>query len=218
MPEPNPYRPLLTNYPGRLFPLEDWEKERSAISAVAAGYQQICCELGSGSGGYLLECARQNPQTAYFGFELRYKRAVRTLQKAQNKDIENAFVIRTRAESISEFFGAASLDAIVVNFPDPWAKKRWKKHRMLNVDFLLELAHLLKPGGVLLHKTDHKEYFESFVEMLEALDCFELSELNRDLYQSDYLAGNIQTEFEKLFVHKGMPIYYAKLTKRTGDE
>ena len=73
---------------------------------------------------------------------------------------------------------------------------------------LNQLPQVLQPTGKVLVKTDHREYFMTFVEELEADSRFRIIEYSLDLYQSEYAENSIPTEFERLFRRQGLPIHY----------
>jgi tRNA (guanine-N7-)-methyltransferase len=210
----NPYQRILGNFPGRLFTLSDSQCDIEAIRNIINQHQFAICEFGSGSGKHAIGLAKENPEAAVIGFELRFKRSVRTIQKADKEDLRNVYVLRTKAEQFPEIFPKKSLDAVYVNFPDPWAKKRQRKHRLLSENFFNTLAEFMKDHGVFYFKTDHQEYFESVLEILKDNKAFELDAHTHDLYQSEHLPGNIDTEFENLFYHQGLPIHYLRAKLR----
>lgn len=170
-------------------------------------------EIGSGSGKHLINRAVNDPEGCYIGFELRYKRAFRTAEKAQQLQLNNLMVIRTSAAIIDSFFPPDSVEGFYVNFPDPWEKKHWKKHRIINTDYLSIVHRLLKPGGFFSYKTDHREYFRSSVELFQQLDLFDLKAVTEDLHASPHQAGNVYSEFEELFISKGLSPCYLLASK-----
>ena len=105
----------------------------------------------------------------------------------------------------------ASIDRVFVLFSDPWPKKRQRKHRLLSQAFFDELVHFLKPGSAFYFKTDHSEYFESVFELLQNDGKYVIEAVTRDLYSSEFLEGNIETEFESLFHHQGIKINFLKI-------
>ena len=52
----------------------------------------------------------------------------------------------------------ACADCVHVLFPDPWPKRRHKNRRMVDHEFLVEVARLLKAGGRLRLVTDDPDY------------------------------------------------------------
>lgn len=210
----NPYRGRAAEFPGRLFNFPEGEADIN-ISEQLGRFGKTYLEFGSGSGGHLIERALLQPDAGFWGFELRFKRAVRTVEKSQVRGAENVFVLRTKAESAGNFFPERSISGIYVNFADPWAKQKQHKHRLMN-EQLLDSAHrLLLPEGFLSVKTDHEEYFDYFLERAERDDRFSVQEFSRDLHKSDYVSDNVMTEFEKLFTSKDMPVFYVRLSQRS---
>jgi tRNA (guanine-N7-)-methyltransferase len=212
---PNIYRSLINNFPNQLITFDDPGLDIELVKSFSRE-GEIYCEIGSGSGGHLIALAKKNPSAKFFGFELRYKRAYRTIEKALKENVNNVFILRTDAELLSSIFSENSLNGIFVNFPDPWAKRKQQKHRLLNSEFLHKCSVLLKsPYGFISVKTDHQEYFESFRELIKQNNAFRVLEETIDLYNSHYLSSNIVTEFEQLFRSKHIPICYIKLLINT---
>lgn len=185
----------------------------NTIRSYTESYENIFLEFGSGSGRHLIEHAKRNCTAAYVGFELRYKRAFRTAEKAQKQSLINLFVMRTSAFLAPEIFPPASIAGIYVNFPDPWDKKKWHKHRLLNSSFLLKIHALLKIGGFLSYKSDHEEYFHATRALIEHSGLFTITECTTDLHNSEFAATNILTEFENLFISKGLPTFQLKASR-----
>jgi tRNA (guanine-N7-)-methyltransferase len=52
----------------------------------------------------------------------------------------------------------ASLDLVYILFPDPWPKARHHKRRLIQAEFLSELARVLKPGADVRFATDWANY------------------------------------------------------------
>jgi len=184
-------------------PQEEFESFRE-------GDHPLVLDLGCGAGNFLRDSALKFPEERFIGFELRYKRLVLGARKMKKWGISNVRLSKMRAENLGKWIGLETLDRVHVNFPDPWPKKRHRKHRMIQAPFLADLQKLLKQTGVFQFKTDHKEYFESVVELLKETSYFEVVELSWDLHHSEYKDENIYTEFERLFLNKGMPVYHLK--------
>lgn len=206
----NPYIRILDTFPGRLFTFADEAGDTQKVLSTLSNYDSVICEFGSGSGKHAIELARGHPTAAVLGFELRFKRSVKTIEKAKKAGVENLFVLRTKAERFSEIVPKKSLNSVYVNFPDPWAKKRQRKHRLLSEAFFANLSLYLKADGAFYFKTDHREYFNSVTAILENSSQFRIDDFTHDLYSSPYLEGSIDTEFENLFFHQGLPINYLR--------
>ena len=209
----NPYRSRAQRFPGRIFELDINESERTKLISLVSESPGCFVELGSGSGKHLLQLAKTNPQKNCFGFELRYKRAVRTIEKGERDAIANAFVVRGNARLMAELFPPRSIDGIFVNFPDPWAKPKQWKHRLLS-PWLLDVANtVLTEGGCISVKTDHEEMFGTFLDFVEQDSRYRVVTRTEDLARCPREEVHIMTEFETLFRSQGLPIRYARLAR-----
>ena len=185
---------------------EEW----ALLDSRAAKFSKLFLEIGSGSGGHLIESARRDPTSLYVGIELRFKRAFRTVEKAENQAVGNILVIRTNAKIVTSFFAEQSLDGIFINFPDPWDKRRWHKHRLLNESYLRTLLSLLKPGGFFSYKSDHEGYFREILALAKSIPEFSVEAVTEDLHQSQYAEENVLTEFEQLFMSQKLKAFFMR--------
>ena len=209
----NPYRDLSLSYPGRIFCFDRSAGDRALLTRVQSSSAPQILEFGSGSGNHLLQLAERSPDAQCYGFELRYKRAVRTIQKADKEGRDNVFVLLTDARSAGEYFAQGSVSQIYVNFPDPWSKLKRRKHRLLTENLLGLAASLLTADGTLAVKTDHREYFFSFLEVAKNFNGFKIAEQSEDLHSTKKPEEIIRSEFEELFCSQGLPIYYVQIRR-----
>jgi tRNA (guanine-N7-)-methyltransferase len=182
------------------------------IADHIARFDECFLEFGSGSGGHLIELAATNPNALCIGCELRYKRAFRTAEKAIGQGLSNLLVLRMDARTVPALFPTASVDRVYMNFPDPWEKLRWRKHRMASEPLFKSVSSLLKPDGVFRHKTDHGDLHHELMKILPS-SGLTITKTSSDLYNSEWLPGNIPSEFERLFLSQGLPIFFLEAAK-----
>lgn len=212
----NPYVKLVETIPDRILVNSTDQVEEEAvkkIQSICKLYPQLAVELGSGSGSHLAANAHAAPHKAFFGIELRYKRAYKSASRAVNEKLLNLYILRTRAQLLKSYFPANSLNEIYMNFPDPWDKLRWHKNRMASEFFFEDAQQLLKTNGFFSFKTDHEGLYRETKNIILKNSSFIITEETEDLYSSEFVTKNIQTEFEKLFVSKKMQIFYLKAEK-----
>ena len=100
-----------------------------------------------------------------------------------------------------------AVDAVYVNFCDPWSKKGHTKRRLTYIEFLKMYSRVLKPDGKLYFKTDNRPLFDFAVEQLEPAGWRAL-EITYDLHHDEkMMQGNIMTEYEEKFSSIGNPIH-----------
>lgn len=135
--------------------------------------EEICLEIGFGSGDHLAGQALNNPRRGYIGAEV-FQNGVANLLtlitgiKEGTNLPEKITLLPGRVDNIRVYdddirllfarLPNAFLDRIYLLFPDPWPKKRHASRRFVNPENLKELARILKPGGILRIATDHKIY------------------------------------------------------------
>ena len=206
----NQYVSLVRTIPHFLISEEDGltAQQQEQLESALCGASSISLDLGCGSGAHLIELARLRPAVLHIGVELRYKRAFRAAQKAQQLGLNNVLIYRGPAQNFMQASASRCFDSAYVNFPDPWSKRRWLKHRMLTAQFLKVLAQRLTPDGSFYYKTDHAEYFADTLRTIRQSGLFRIVRLSRNLHAEHGDFPNIESEFEKLFKYKQMPVHY----------
>lgn len=162
-------------------------------------------ELGCGKGKFCCQTAIDNPDVLYVAIERDSSVILAAIEKAHNLEIPNLFFIRCDIKEIEELFDADEVSRIYINFCDPWNRRKKPKRRLTYRDFLEKYKILLKDGGQIRFKTDNDDLFDFSLEEFEYCG-FTLSELTRDLHNSEYEVNNVRTEFEQKFADEGIPI------------
>ncbi len=201
----NPYIKRIYDYPCVLIPHPTMESFSKQWQPIVSNQRKVHVEIGCGSGRYLIQLAKNNPQDAFLGLELRLKRLVLAARKIERDQIINVLLMRERGEYLDDYFTTASIDVMHVNFPDPWSKEKRRKHRVLSEPFLEMMHCLFKQNGELHFKTDHLEYFSTVTDIINSSGLFRIADSTLDLHNSLLNKSNIYTEFELLFKSKGNP-------------
>ena len=127
-------------------------------------------EIGFGNGAVLASLAAAEPQQDFIGIEVYRPGVGRLLAQAAREGLDNLRVSDVDAVTLlRERFADASLDRILVFFPDPWPKKRQQKRRLIQPPFIALLHSKLKPGGQLYLATDWQNYAEQMLAVMEAV-------------------------------------------------
>ena len=131
-------------------------------------------DIGSASGEFLFDLALDNSNWNYLGIEIR-ERLVKTAKlKVKHKKIQNLYFVFGNAfnilNDVQSKFIFKNVKSISFNFPDPWFKKRHKKRRIIQPEFVNILSNLLQKGSLIFIKTDVKNLFDH-------MDCTILSNL-----------------------------------------
>ena len=98
-------------------------------------------------------------------------------------------------EAVSGQLAAGAFAAVNVFFPDPWPKKRHHKRRLLQPDFVREVARVLEPGGLFHVATDWADYARHTREVMEQSP--EFAAVPAQELTTDRLAFRPPTKFER---------------------
>ncbi len=170
-------------------------------------------EIGPGSGESFVRLAQNNKNRLFLGIELKYKPLVQSTRKLKACECQNARLIRYNARLVSHIFAKNELNNIYIHFPDPWPKTRHVKHRLVKPDFLETLHGLQNKNSFIEIKTDHKSYCKEIKAFFQD-SPYQLAECSSYQQETfDQKKNNFMTNFERLFLKKGMNIYYLKYFK-----
>ena len=178
----------------------------------------VFLEIGAGKGGFAAKMAKRHKDVCYLAMERVSDCVVLGAEGAKNMEggaPDNLKFIIDTADNLTKIFGASSIDAIFLNFSDPWSKKGYAKRRLTHRRYLAVYMNLLKDGGKLRFKTDNDGLFDFSLEEIEAVGL-NLDKMTRDLHASEYNEGNIMTEYETAFSSKGVKINMLEVTKPEG--
>lgn len=126
-------------------------------------------EIGFGNGDVMISAASTQPDINVLGVEVHSAGVGHALLGIEQRKLSNARIIQHDAiEVLETMLPAASIDKVLLLFPDPWHKKRHHKRRIVQSDFLNGVARVLRKNGVLHCATDWAEYGEWMLEHLEA--------------------------------------------------
>ena len=191
---------------------ESVDSYRGKWSEFFRNDNDIYLEIGCGSGNFTVKNAQKFKDRNYIALELRFKRLVLAAKKSKKRNLNNILFIRKRAETILDFIGKNEITGVYVNFPDPWEGEERK--RVISEDLFSRLDIILKTGGKLFFKTDHEQYYEDVLELVNNIDNYKVIYRTKDLHNSEKSEENIRTEFEEMFLSKhNMNIKYIEIEK-----
>ena len=139
----------------------DWSGGRVDAAACFERSAPLVLDIGFGDGDALAEIAAAHPERNYLGVEVYRTGTGRLLRRIESDGLTNLRVLLADAsELLREGLAPASLAGVQLFFPDPWTKKRHHKRRIVQADWLAQVADRLQPGGFLHMATDWADYAE----------------------------------------------------------
>ncbi len=174
---------------------------------------RLYVEIGCGKGRFITEMAKKNPHDYFIAVEGQPSVAHKALKLAESMDIGNLRFHIGYVDSPEEIWAEDELSGIYLNFSDPWPKKRHAKRRLTHHKKLIAYSRLVGKDGFIQFKTDNDGLFESALEEIE-IAGLEISEITRDLHNSEYSHNNIMTEYEEKFSKRGEKINMVRIKGR----
>ncbi|MCH2340904.1 MAG: tRNA (guanosine(46)-N7)-methyltransferase TrmB, partial [Pseudomonas sp.] len=118
-------------------------------------------EIGFGMGHSTLEMAAAAPEQDFIAVEVHSPGVGALLSGLLSQNLNNVRIYSCDAlEVLRECVPDASLDRVLLFFPDPWHKSRHHKRRIVQPAFAELVRQKLKVGGVLHMATDWEAYAE----------------------------------------------------------
>ena len=176
---------------------------------------EVYLEIGAGKGGFAVGMKKANPDVSYFAMERVTDCVVLAAERAKSEGCKDLRFIIDTADNLTKIFAKGSVDAIFLNFSDPWSKKGYAKRRLTHARYLSVYMNLLKDGGRLCFKTDNVGLFDFTLEQLEEVGL-PLTKMTRDLHASEWNEGNVVTEYEAAFSSQGVKINMLEVVKPEG--
>ncbi|MEH1796746.1 tRNA (guanosine(46)-N7)-methyltransferase TrmB [Nostoc sp.] len=193
--------PLAKKYQTAASPLE-WEK------IYAKPNQPLHLDIGCAKGQFLLNMAKIEPNWNYLGLEIREPLVVEANKLRFELGFTNLHYlfcnVNNSLDSLLSSLPPGSLQRVTIQFPDPWFKTRHAKRRVVQPEFVAELASYLAVGGVVFVQSDME-----FIAV-EMRDRFAANPAYQKVGAGEWLAENplpVPTEREIGTQKKGEPVY-----------
>jgi tRNA (guanine-N7-)-methyltransferase len=184
------------------------------FAALFGNDQPLALEIGCGIGDFIVQLGAASPEKNYLAIDIFNQGCQQTCSRVEASGLPNIRVMRAEARYLMHhYLGNDSLQTIYVNCPDPWPKKRHRKRRLLNPDFLNLALYCLAPGGDLNFTTDFVDYGEATGELLAADQRF------TNQHQTPFtheLGDYPMSKYMRRFLDLGQPIYFCRYRKKQG--
>lgn len=189
--------------------------EPSGWDTVFGAHRPLALEIGCGIGDFIVRTAADIPDMNFIALDYYNKGCDSTCRRLERHGVTNVRVIRIEARQfIAERLKKGSLSALYINCPDPWPKKRHRKRRLVNRQFVEFIRDYLAPGGSLYFATDFDDYGIDVAGTMPAIEGFE-NALAPDLYRH-HLEGYHLSKYMQRFLAEGKQIYFIHYRKCEG--
>ena len=186
------------------------------LAAVFGREAPRCLEIGFGTGEVIGALAQSHAHLDYLGIEVHRSGVGRLLLRAEQFALKNLRVICSDAvDVLRDCIADASIDELLVFFPDPWHKKRHHKRRLIDASFVSLAAAKLRSGGIFRLATDWQAYAEQMLVVCNADPALE--SLSPDLTYVPRPAFRPPTRFERRGERLGHGVWDLAYAKRVQE-
>jgi tRNA (guanine-N7-)-methyltransferase len=148
---------------------DDRDKLLARFNQKNVDSAKLWLEIGFGNGEFLAHLAALHPQDSFIGVDVFLEGVSALLRRLERQGSVNVRVAVDNANIVMlEKIPLDSLDRVIINFPDPWPKKRHNKRRLIQKAFLDLLAPRMRRGALISLATDWAEYSEWMLDHLDS--------------------------------------------------
>jgi tRNA (guanine-N7-)-methyltransferase len=172
----------------------------------------LVLEIGFGDGRFTAELAKAHPDWLILGAEVSAASVHRALRRLRREGIGNVRLYLGEGPfALRNLVPDRGLRRVIVNFPDPWPKKRHQERRLLQESFFRRLSRKLAEGGDLLLTTDHEAYFRFALEEAGRTGLFRVA-------VAPPPEAHLRTKYALKWKEAGRAFFHAVFTKVAEDE
>ncbi len=189
----SPYRLVVTDLCRRF----DWRE-------IFGNDHPVELDLGAGDGGFAIAYAQMHPEINLLAVERLLGRVRKIEKRAARAGLANLRVLRLEfGYTVRFLLPPKSVSIAHVMFPDPWPKRRHWDRRLVQAEFVRDVAVALCPGGEFRFTTDHAEYFSTAQAAVTEAGALERAP------EWDW-ASDPKTDFQKGFEAEGRTTHRAR--------
>ena len=143
------------------------------FSTLFPDSKEVILEIGFGMGEATALIGQAFPEKGFIAVDVHRPGVGKLFLLIHEYGLKNLRVIQGDAHLIMHnMIADQSLDGVHLFFPDPWQKKKHNKRRIVNANFLAQVASKLKSGGFIHIATDWVPYAEWIEEVFAASTLF----------------------------------------------
>ena len=141
--------------------------------------KKLILEIGIGMGENLIYLSKKNIKKNIIGVDPFKNGMVNVSDYCINNNIKNIYLYPYVFQKFINKFKKLRFDIIYILFPDPWPKKRHKKRRIVNEEFLKKIIEILKKKGKIFFSTDNLDYFINVKTIMKNFPNIKVKKINK---------------------------------------
>ena len=158
--------------------------------------KKLILEIGIGMGENLIYLSKKNIKMNIIGIDPFKNGMLNVADYCINNDIKNIYLYPYVFQKFFNKFKNLRFDIIYILFPDPWPKKRHKKRRIVNEEFIQKILKILNQKGKVFFSTDNIDYYRNIKTILKKIPRIKTKKqkkivtIKTKFYQKAEIKGN----------------------------
>ena len=136
--------------------------------------KNVNLEIGFGKGENLIFQSKIKKNDFFFAIDPFISGALRLKEEIEVSKTSNIFFSNLTFSQFFEIVGDFSFKKIFILFPDPWPKKKHKKRRLINEEFVKCLNQITLKNAEIYIATDHQDYSNQITKSFLKQNFFKL--------------------------------------------
>lgn len=146
----------------------DYRPELLRLNQIYARSAPKILEIGAGMGENTISLATEHRENDYLAIEVHKPGVGKLIKQAASLDLFNIRIIcHDVVEVLTNQIKDATLEVVLIFFPDPWPKKRHHKRRLIQTEFMSLLRPKLQGHGRIFIATDWQDLAEQILSICD---------------------------------------------------
>ena len=136
--------------------------------------KNVNLEIGFGKGENLIFQSQMKKKDIFLAIDPFIPGGLKLKKKIEISKISNIFFSNVTFYQFFEIVGDVNFKKIFILFPDPWPKKKHKKRRLINEEFVKNLDKITLKYSEILIATDDEDYSNQIYKSFSKQNSFKL--------------------------------------------
>ena len=137
-------------------------------------FQNVNLEIGFGKGENLIFQSQIKKKDIFLAIDPFISGGLNLKKKIEILKISNIFFSNATFSQFFKIVGDVNFKKIFILFPDPWPKKKHKKRRLINEEFIKNLDKITLKHSEILIATDDEDYSNQILKSFSKQNFFKL--------------------------------------------
>ncbi|GIR25470.1 MAG: hypothetical protein CM15mP40_00780 [Alphaproteobacteria bacterium] len=141
---------------------------------LVKSFQNVNLEIGFGKGENLIFQSQIKKKDIFLAIDPFISGGLKLKKNIEILKISNIFFSNLTFSQFFEIVGDVNFKKIFILFPDPWPKKKHKKRRLINEEFVKNLDKITLKHSEILIATDDEDYSNQILKSFSKQNFFKL--------------------------------------------